>query len=123
MKILLINIVLILFTLFFYKKIRNGMHILQLGHYYNEPYIQWQEENRAKIFKISEIVLLVVPIVLLAVKQYTIAYIVEIAALLLLILTTKRRNEKKPFVKTARVKRQYITFLIIMMYQPIIWFM
>lgn len=114
MNILLINIVLVLFTVFFYKKIRNGMHILQLGHYYNEPYFQWQEENRAKIFKISEIVLLVVPILLLLVNQYTIAYIIEIAALLLLILTTKRRTEKKPFVKTARVKRQYITFLIIL---------
>jgi hypothetical protein len=94
MNILLINIVLVLFTVFFYKKIRNGMHILQLGHYYNEPYFQWQEENRAKIFKISEIVLLVVPILLLLVNQYTIAYIIEIAALLLLILTTKRRTEK-----------------------------
>lgn len=114
MKIVLLNIVLVLFTLYFYKKVRNGMHILQLGHYYNEPYLQWQEENRKNIYKISEIVLLSVPVLLLFLNQYKLAYAIEICALLLLLITTKKRKEKKPFVKTARVKRQYITFLLVL---------
>ena len=45
MSTFFLNIVLLLFTLYFYKKIRNGMHIMQLGHYYNEPYIQWLKDT------------------------------------------------------------------------------
>ena len=63
MSTFFLNIVLLLFTLYFYKKIRNGMHIMQLGHYYNEPYVQWLKDNRKKHYKLSEFILLIIPIV------------------------------------------------------------
>ena len=113
MSTFFLNIVLLLFTLYFYKKIRNGMHIMQLGHYYNEPYIQWLKDNRKKHYKLSEFILLITPIMFLFINQIKLAYIVEIFALLILIATTKKRQEKKKFVRTPRVKRQFLTFLLI----------
>ena len=113
MSTFFLNIVLLLFTLYFYKKIRNGMHIMQLGHYYNEPYIQWLKDNRKKHYKLSEFILLITPIMFLFINQIKLAYIVEIFALLILIATTKKRQEKKKFFRTPRVKRQFLTFLLI----------
>ncbi len=49
----------------------------------------------------------------LFINQIKLAYIVEIFALLILNATTKKRQEKKKFVRTPRVKRQFLTFLFI----------
>ena len=38
---LLLNISLFLFVVYFYKKIRHGLHILQLENYYNDRYAFW----------------------------------------------------------------------------------
>ena len=45
METILLNICLILFAIYFYKKIRHGLHILQLENYYNDRYAVWLKKN------------------------------------------------------------------------------
>lgn len=110
----LINIVLILFVIFFYLKNRHGLHILQLENYYNDRYAKWIKRNIKKVFDIKMVALLLLATIISYINL-KIGLTVSALAYLVLITTYRRNKEKKPFVVTARVKRMYMTYLIIIM--------
>ena len=110
---IILNISIILFGILFYKKIRHGLHMLQLESYYNDRYFRWMKKNIKKVINPIEIIILLVPMRILAANQIVPAYIVEICLLILLILFTPKRKEKKAFVVTSRIKRTYGTFIIL----------
>ncbi len=112
----LLNFSLILILVYFYKITRHGLHILQLENYYVDRYAVWMKRYIKKVVDIKRIVLLLVPIVCFAIndpKAIIIGFILEILALMALIVTTKKQKEKKAFVVTARIKRVYLTYLIL----------
>lgn len=113
MEKILLNTNLILFLIFFYKKTRQGLHILQLENYYNDRYIVWMKKYIKRVLDINTIVLLIIPILLFAINQNIISLSVNILAYLILIFTSKKVKEKKAFVQTARIKRMYATYLTI----------
>lgn len=108
-----INIIFILFLLYFLRTNRKGLHMLQLEHYYKDRYIKWMKENITTVFDIKKILLLIISSVILALKYETIGVTLTIITYILLFLTIPTRKEKKPFVVTKRVKRQLITYLIL----------
>lgn len=114
MEKILLNLSIILFAVYFYKKIRHGLHILQLENYYNDRYAVWMKKNIKTVLNIKIIGMLAIPIILLAINQTNIAFALEILAYLALIVTSKKKKEKKPFIVTARIRRMYVTFLVLL---------
>ena len=116
MEKVLLNLSLVFFVFYFIKKNRHGLHILQLESYYNDRYLGWIKKNLTQVFNIKHIVLLVLPLVVLLINytEYAVLSLsLEIVALLILLMVTKKKKEKKPFVVTARIKRMYVTYLIL----------
>ena len=113
MSIYLSNVILILFLIYIYRTNRHGLHILQLEHYYTDRYVKWMKEKSNITFNIKKIGLLFISSIVFGLGFPMAGYVVTIIAYITLILTFHKNKEKKPFVKTARVKRQYITYLII----------
>ena len=111
--VFLANINLLLFFIYFYKKVRHGLHILQLENYYNDRYAAWMKNNIKIVFDIKVAGLMILPIVVFLLGRTEIAFTINFLAYLLLIITTRKKKEKKAFVVTARIKRMYITYLII----------
>ena len=64
LQALFINICLALFVVYFYKKIRHGLHILQLENYYNDRYSYWMKNNLKTVLSVRAIGLMIIPIVL-----------------------------------------------------------
>lgn len=111
MEKICMNIILILFIVFFYIKNRHGLHILQLENYYNDRYAFWMKKNIKQVLNFKMIILFVLSIVVSYIN-INIGFVLTILSYLALIITYKRKTEKKPFVVTARIKRMYITYLI-----------
>lgn len=113
MQNILIGFNLILFLIFFYKRAREGLHILQLENYYNDRYAVWMHRHIKKILDIKVILFLLLPIILLVLNFTTIALLFNMIVYIIMILTSKKKKEKKAFVVTARINRMYITYFII----------
>lgn len=113
MQNILVGLNLILFLIFFYKRAREGLHILQLENYYNDRYAVWMKRYIKKVINVKQIILLFIPIVLLILNISNIALILNLVIYVGLIITSKKTKEKKAFVVTARIRRMYITYLII----------
>ena len=116
MEKILLNLNLILILAYFYKVTRHGLHILQLENYYLDRYAVWMKRYLNKVLNIKTIILLLIPSILIFINNETITkigLIFEIFILLYLIFSFEKRKEKKPFVVTARIKRVYITYLIL----------
>lgn len=116
MEKVLLNFSLILILVYFYKITRHGLHILQLENYYVDRYAVWMKRYIKKVVDLKRIVLLLMPIICFIINDknsIVIGFALEILALLLLIITTKKPKEKKAFVVTARIKRVYLTYLVL----------
>ncbi len=112
----LLNFSLILILVYFYKITRHGLHILQLENYYVDRYVVWMKRYIKKVINIKKIILLIVPIICFIINTKVsniIGFVIEIFILLYFIITTKKQKEKKAFVVTSRIKRVYITYLIL----------
>lgn len=112
LDIILINIAFIYTIWYLYKKTKNGIHMLQLESYKNERYYKWMKNNKNKVFSKRE-VLFFIPILSYIFKKYMLGNVSLILIILILIITYKNEKQKKPLVVTNRVKRLYITYLII----------
>ena len=55
----LLNISLIVLCIYSFKKIRHGLHMLQLEYYRNERYNAWIKKNSKKTFSYRDLLLLV----------------------------------------------------------------
>lgn len=111
MDYILINIYLIILYIYYLHKMKHGFHILQLESYKNERYRRWINENKNKIFKKREL-LLIIPLIFIFVNKI-IAGIIGIIIATLLYLSRDIYKEKKPLVITKRIKRMYITSTIL----------
>lgn len=109
--LLLVNY--ICFIIYFYKKNRHGLHILQLENYYNDRYAAWMKNNIKTVIDVKTIGLLIIPIIVMVAFNLQLGLILNIIAYLTLIFTTKKHKEKKPFVVTARINRMAITYAIL----------
>ena len=116
MEKVLLNFNLILILIYFYKVTRHGLHILQLENYYLDRYVVWMKRYINKVLNLRTIVLLLIPTIWFIMndtKTSQVGLVLEFLALLYLILIFKKKKEKKPFVVTARIRRVYITYLIL----------
>ena len=113
LQTLFLNISLVLFIIYFYKKVRHGLHILQLENYYNDRYSFWMKNNLKIVLNYKVICLMIIPIIVFILGKTNLAFALEILAYIYLIFTSKRKKEKKPFVVTARIRRMYFTYLIL----------
>ena len=116
MEKVLLNFILLLTLIYFYRLTRHGIHMLQLESYFISRYAKWMKKNLKKVISIKAIVLLVISSVLILInneKTILAGLILEIIFLIFLSLTFKKEKEKKPLVVTARVKRMYATYLIL----------
>lgn len=109
----LINIIFILFLIYFLRTNRHGLHMFQLEHYYKDRYIKWMKENSKEIFNIKKIILLLISSIIFLVRYETIGIVLTVLTYILLNFTIHRRKEKKAFIITKRVKRQFITYGIL----------
>ena len=116
MEKVLLNISLFLTLIYFYRLTRHGIHMLQLESYFLSRYSKWMKKNLKKVVNIKAIILLLISSVLVLINNkitILVGFILEILFLLFLTLTFKKQKEKKPLVVTARVKRMYVTYLIL----------
>ena len=112
MERFLTNVSLLVFLIFFYQRIRHGLHILQLENYYNDRYIVWMKRYISKVLDIKVIIGLAISILLFFMNQVLWGLILQIIIYGLCIATTKKTKEKKAFVVTARIRRMYLTYMI-----------
>ena len=87
--------------------------MFQLEHYYKDRYLKWMKQNITTVFDIKKIVLLLISSVVLALGYDKIGFVLTIITYLLLWITIPRGKEKKPLVVTKRVKRQFLTYAIL----------
>ncbi len=103
----IINLLWITAGIYVSRKLRNGLHILQLEHYKTKAYKEWKKSHSKKVWNAKEWILFL-PI-LIAVFQFEIGIILEIIVFILLNVLYKPEKEKKAFVITNRIKRMYAT--------------
>ncbi len=113
MQNLLISLNLIGFLIFFYKRAREGLHILQLENYYNDRYAVWMSKYMKKVCNPKVIILLLIPSILLWLDMTNIGAGINLFVYFLLIITAKKPQEKKSFVVTARIRRMYLTYFVL----------
>ena len=113
MQNILIGVNLVLFLIFFYKRAREGLHILQLENYYNDRYAVWMKRYIKKVLNVKTIIIFAIPIVLLWLNFNEVAVILNILAYIYYIITSKPKKEKKAFVVTSRIRRMYVTYVLI----------
>lgn len=111
LEMILRNFCYLLFALYFWKKTKYGLHMLQLESYKNERYRKWMKQN--KTIKIPEVLLLLCGIVLLLMQKEVVADVVFLFSYVVLFFTMTKQKEKKPFVVTNRIKRMIATYGIL----------
>ncbi|MBR1539701.1 MAG: UDP-N-acetylmuramoyl-tripeptide--D-alanyl-D-alanine ligase [Clostridia bacterium] len=113
MPYLKINIIFVLFLAYFLRTNRKGLHMLQLEHYYKDRYIKWMKQNISIVFDFKKIGLLLISSIVLALGYETAGIILTMITYVLLFLTIPVQKEKTRFVVTKRVKRQFLTYFVL----------
>ena len=107
---ILLNIFIIISYIYILYKSRHAYHMLQLESYKKERYIKWLKNN--KTIKIKELILLIPSIILIF--SMKLGLIINSIWILILILFRNKYTEKKPLVITARIKRMYLTEILLL---------
>lgn len=107
---ILLNIFIIFSYIYILYKSKHAYHMLQLESYKNKRYIKWLKNN--KTIKIKELILLIPSIVLIF--NLKVGLIINIICILILFLFKNKYVEKKPLVITARIKRMYLTEVLLL---------
>lgn len=103
----------ILYGIYFYRKTKNGLHMLQLESYKNKRYFKWIKNNIKKVIQLNEICLIILCLILVFIHQEFLGLILLNVVYFTLLIVKKEEKAKKPFVMTNRIKRMYITYAII----------
>lgn len=111
LEIILRNLCYLLFAIYFCKKTKHGIHMLQLESYKNERYCKWIKQN--KTLQVTETIILFIAILLLIFQKQLWGYIIFLISYTTLTFTFKKTKEKKPLVITNRVKRMIFTYSIL----------
>ena len=107
---ILLNIFIIISYIYILYKSKHAYHMLQLESYKNKRYIKWINNN--KTIKIKELVLLIPSIIIFL--NLKLGLIINIIWMLILSIFRNKYTEKKPLVVTTRIKRMYITEILIL---------
>lgn len=107
----LLNISLIILCIYTFKKIRHGLHMLQLEYYRNERYNTWIKKNKKRIFSYRDLLLLLSSII--CIVNLRVGLIITLVISILLYYARNIYQEKKAFVVTGRIKRMYILEFIV----------
>lgn len=110
-NIITLEISQILMLFYFLFKLRHGLHMFQLESYKPERYRTWMQKNKKQKINIRE-VLLFIPLMILPMNPL-VSFIIQIIVVSLLWFSRDIYHEKKPLVITKRVKRQYMTAIIL----------
>lgn len=108
---ILLNISLIVLYVYFFKKVRHGLHMLQLEYYKNDRYFNWIKKNKHQVFSYRDLLLLLSFMIILVNSK--VGLIIYILFSILLYLSRNIYHEKKKMVVTGRIKRMYFTETII----------
>lgn len=109
-KYILPNIFYIISFIYLLYKSKHAYHMLQLESYKNERYIKWIKKNR--IIKIKELILIIPTVIVFL--NLKIGLIINILWLIIQILFRNKYTAKKPLVITARIKRMYLTEILLL---------
>ena len=85
--------------------------MLQLEYYQNDRYQNWIKENKKVAFSLRDILMFIGTVLVMINLKVGLSIMIAIG--LLLLLGRNIFKDKKPLVKTARVKRMFFTELII----------
>ena len=107
---ILLNTFIIISYIYLLYKSKHAYHMLQLESYKNKRYVKWIKNN--KTIKIKELILIIPSIIIFF--NFKLGLIINIIWVSILILFKNKYTEKKPLVVTARIKRMYITELLIL---------
>lgn len=108
MTLTAINIALAFYIAYIFLTNKRYLHMLQLNSYMNSRYMKWFKGNYSKEISIRSIIPFL-SIVFIVFQQYVAFLVIWICAYVYLYLKRIKIKEKKKFVVTDRVKRQYIT--------------
>ena len=110
---ILLNVLVVLIYVYYYYKLKHGIHMLQLESYFNDRYKIWMNKNKKEKITLRDF-LLIIPI---AVTGFNIlaGLISGIAVIALLYFSRQVYKVKKPLAYTKRVKRLFITGTILML--------
>ncbi len=111
LDLILRNICYLIFGIYFIKKTRHALHILQLESYKNDRYAKWRKNKNT--YKKSEVFLAVFLGILFILNAGIIAYILFIIGYLILNTFFIAQKEKKAFVITNRIKRMIASYLVL----------
>lgn len=112
LDLILYNIAFLVLMFYFYKKTKNGIHMLQLESYKNERYYKWIKNNKNKVFMKKEL-LFIIPVIMYILGKNTLANILLSLVVLIFLCMYKNEKQKKPLVVTSRVKRIYFTYAVL----------
>ncbi len=102
----LLSLLCVFVELYLIRAMRNGFHILQLENYHRDRYARWIRENKAKSYPFFRIVRTLIPICFI---WNELALIISVIVCLgLNIIGAKKKKEKKEFVFTKRIIREYV---------------
>ncbi len=119
MKIyILLNLFLLISYIYILYKAKHSCHMLQLESYRNERYLKWMKNNKKRVIKIKELILILISAILFF--NFEIGIIINIVYLFLLFIFRNKYNEKKPLVITPRIKRIFFTLIILFIIEGIL---
>ena len=108
---ILLNISLFILYCYMFKKVRHGLHMLQLEYYKNDRYLNWKRKNSKQCFSYRDLVLILIP--LICMFNLKTGLILLMFFSILLYISRNIYIEKKKMVVTGRIKRMYITETVI----------
>ena len=106
-KYILLNALLIFTYIYFFQKIKHGIHMLQLESYMNVRYRTWLNKNGKEKVKVRDLLMLI-PIII-TIFNTTAGLIIGIITIFVLFISRSIYKEKKKLVYTKRVKRLFAT--------------
>lgn len=110
---ILLNVLIVLISVYYLYKLKHGIHMLQLESYYNDRYKAWMNKNKKEKIILRDL-LLVVPVIL-SIFNIMAGLISGICVIALLFFSRPIYKIKKALAITKRVKRLFITGSAIML--------
>ncbi len=105
--IILLEISLLFMFCYFLAKLRHGFHMLQLEYNMTKRYREWKKKNKKGLIKLRDCLLILATVLMLV--NLRLGLVLLLIFSILLYLGRDYIIEKKEFVFTNRVKRQYVT--------------
>lgn len=110
---ILLNVLVVLITAYYFYKLKHGIHMLQLESYFNDRYKAWMNKNKKEKIILRDMLLLVPVIV--SIFNVLAGLISGICVIALLYFSRPIYKIKKALAITKRVKRLFATGGLIML--------